>query len=480
MRETEEMSEGETDTDVDSSTDSKTDSDEGQLSLAKVVPLECVRISDPGKRGQESYYFPRRQVLPETYKGIFAYGHLDGDTEHPYGYIYLRPSDKDAYDTIAIARPHSSMDAYVRHVEMPTSSYASNAAKRLRRIHHVTICDILAYLEGVPHFPHGVPIPWELAHDLSSLGFGEVGEGAFRYPGVEELIATALLFVSHSRLNTSKTLKNLGHLEKFITPAYARRMQPNALFHKLQPPRLPYYPAQFRPDEPRDPEDTVEMFAYNGCLSRRSAFRFFKYLPKYASILGLATATTIEMLTLHCSNKHLPPLPPDANINWDNLCHPQSFSDLFEHSPREMLDLVGHGGDTPNKWSPHVAYILNCRRQIRQLMELYEMFFRALGLSGLSELFQEVLLNTFTDDHPDILTTDEAIYFTAAYDFFLREHHHPLAQELLTLLSLPFPHAWDLMLLQQYLVDRIAPPSNISAYDPDYFAIKEDDGEVAL
>jgi len=103
MRETEEMSEGETDTDVDTSTDLKTDSDEGQLLLAKVVPLECVRISDPGKRGQESYYFPRRQVLPETYKGIFAYGRLDGDTEHPYGYIYLRPSDKDAYDTIAIA-----------------------------------------------------------------------------------------------------------------------------------------------------------------------------------------------------------------------------------------------------------------------------------------------------------------------------------------------------------------------------------------
>jgi len=113
-------------------------------------------------------------------------------------------------------------------------------------------------------------------------------------------------------------------------------------------------------------------------------------------------------------------------------------------------------------------------------MELYEMFFRALGLSGLSELFQEVLLNTFTDDHPDILTTDEGIYFTAAYDFFLQEHHHPLVQELLTLLSLPFLHTWDLMLLQQYLVNCIAPSSNISAYDPDYFAIKEDDREVAL
>jgi len=77
------------------------------------------------------------------------------------------------------------------------------------------------------------------------------------------------------------------------------------------------------------------------------------------------------------------------------------------------------------------------------------MFFRALGLSGLSKLFQEVLLNTFTNDHPNILTTDEGIYFTAAYDFFLQEHHHPLVQELLTLLSLPFLHAWDLMLLAE-------------------------------
>jgi len=49
MRETEEMSEGKTDTDVDSSTDSKTDSEEGQLSLAKVVPLKYVCILDLGK-----------------------------------------------------------------------------------------------------------------------------------------------------------------------------------------------------------------------------------------------------------------------------------------------------------------------------------------------------------------------------------------------------------------------------------------------
>ena len=459
---------------VEEEVDAEPEEGELRLSDAATIPLECIRIHSTGDQGREYYYVHPQQLTKADYRGIIAYRAIDGDVKNANGYIYLRNTTTfDAYDSIALVSPSAPANTLFPTVPIPHTPYERNAGKRLKRIHQSLISDFVAYLEGVPHFPIGIPIPDALMHEYVRIGCDGDGNCTNRYPAVEELIATALLFISHSRLHTSKSMKRLEGLEHVVSPSYALQCQPHTALTKLQPPRLPHYPAQFRPDEERDANDTGD-FRYTGCLNRRTAFRFVRNLPKYMAMLGMATASTVELLLHHTHSHFIPPLQPDGPLDWNELCHPFRYKDIFDESPRALLERVGHGGESTNHWVPHLRYVITCRRQIHQLLELYETFFRSLRLRGLVDIFSEVSLNTFAEDHPNILTTDEAIYFTAAYDLFLREHNFHIARELLGLISLPFPHAWDLMLLQQVIVDEIAPPSHITVYDSDY---EEDEDE---
>jgi len=88
--------------------------------------------------------------------------------------------------------------------------------------------------------------------------------------------------------------------------------------------------------------------------------------------------------------------------------------------------------------------------------------FAPLVSAAFETFFRQVQLNTVIQNYPAILTFSEATYFTAVYDFFLREHHFALAREVLALLNVPFSGSFDILLLRQHVIDEIAPPTSIS------------------
>jgi hypothetical protein len=57
-----------------------------------------------------------------------------------------------------------------------------------------------------------------------------------------------------------------------------------------------------------------------------------------------------------------------------------------------------------------------------------------------------------------LLETDEVAYFTALYDFLLREHAVNLAQAILRLLHIPFNFPYQLSLCRTHIIDTAEEP----------------------
>jgi len=274
---------------------------------------------------------------------------------------------------------------------------------------------------------------------------------------------------------TFKTAQEFTRVQNLVNPDYPLHINPYLALPQLHPPRLPHFQAVFSPAEQRDKHDLAESFLYTGALQRQEAFRFIRYLPLYQNTIGLATGATVDLLMLQAGQDHLPVMPIEGQPDWDTLVHPFDYHDLFHgDTPAQLLARAGHTANHVNPWAFHLHYLVSCRRMINQLMDTYENFFRVLGFRGFRDVFKQVSLNTVTGKHPCILTTDEAIYFTAAYDFFLREHSSPIARELLVLLNIPFRYEYDYQCIQTHILDEIIPPTDITVYDIDLDA---SDGE---
>ena len=387
-------------------------------------------------------------------------------------YIFLHPTtSQDVHEHIAYRSTNTFGAEVIKYVPVPPTPYALNAARRLSFEHHNAICNFIAYLEGIPIFDYGIPVPDDLLDEYIRTGMDRHGRLHQRYPQVEEFIATLLLYLHHQRLHTNKCMKFLDELQPLVSPMLPRQLNQMAPVSELQPTRLPYYPARFLPFEPKDPLDDRLRLHYTGCLNRLNAFKLLNFLPKFSTMLGLATATTTELLLLQEEHPIYPDLPIDDDINWNVLTHPFEFHDLFYgETPHDVMQRIRNDDICHNSWSHRIYYLVNCRRQINMLLELYESFFRAIGFRGFRDVCRQVRLNTTIQNFPAILTFTEAIYFTALYDFLLREHHFALAREVLALLNVPFSGAFDIMLLRQYIIDEIVPPTSISTV-----AIPQDD-----
>jgi len=68
-----------------------------------------------------------------------------------------------------------------------------------------------------------------------------------------------------------------------------------------------------------------------------------------------------------------------------------------------------------------------------------------------------------------LLDTDEAVYFTALYDFLLREHSVNLAQAILRLLHIPFEHPYQLEKCRSIVVNSIELPIYSYIVEDDYY-----------
>jgi len=430
----------------------------------ETVPMQCVRIRGSEDHGEQLYYFQPDQLRSDDFCGVIGYGQRIDDHDDQQAYIFLHPTtEHDAHERIAYRSVDSSGTEVINYVPVPHTPYALNAARRLTLNHHYGICNFLAYLEGIPVFDHGVPIPSNLRNEYVRTGVDNNARPHQRYPQLEEFIATILLFLHHKRLHTHKSMKHLDELQPLVSPLLPRQLNPTVPITELHPTRLPYYPAQFEPFEPKDPLDDHQRLHYTGCLNRLHAFKLLNYLPKFSNTLGLATAATTDLLSLHAEHPIYPSLPIDDDIDWNTLTHPFDYSDLFYGQlPEQIMKRVRNDDVYHSSWCHHLQYLLNCRRQINLLLEIYESFFRAIGFRGFRDVFRQVQLNTVIQNYPAILTFSEATYFTAVYDFFLREHHFALAREVLALLNVPFSGSFDILLLRQHVIDEIAPPTSIS------------------
>lgn len=219
--------------------------------------------------------------------------------------------------------------------------------------------------------------------------------------------------------------------------------------------------AQFEPNEKHHVEDKEAMFTYFGCLPRKYAFRFQKRFPAHAFHLYSAATATYQLLSFHANPDSQPKTRPTDKVDWDELLDPHSFRDIFPlDNPKRLLSQVSPNPEMPNLWVPRLAFILQCTRQVNLLISLFEAFFKDIGYEGLREVVDSVGLNTNADYfHNMLLETDEVVYFTALYDFLLREHAINLAQIILRLIHVPFRHPYQLGVCRDHIVNAIEPPT---------------------
>jgi hypothetical protein len=203
-------------------------------------------------------------------------------------------------------------------------------------------------------------------------------------------------------------------------------------------------------------------------LKRREAFAYQKNLASFNNMLYHASAATAQLLTIHADPRRQPAKLP--NIDWRQLLEPRTFKEVFPgETPAQVLYQVLRFHNRTNEWLDRIPYVLQCTRQIKLLIELFESFFRVIGFQGLRTIVDTIGLNTRMDFlHSIILSTDEAIYLTALYDFLLREHAIDTAQQILRILHIPFQSPYELATLRNTIIDVIDPPNtSFTLFDDD-------------
>ena len=284
----------------------------------------------------------------------------------------------------------------------------------------------------------------------------------FRFPLVEKLLGTLAARLSHPRLAHPFGQLTLGNLRHFVSPKFPVLEDPQLFVKDLYPPELPYIPARFFPFERRHPGDITMDFPtpYFGCLSRYEAFLFQKNFPVYAPQLFHEATSTLQLVALHADPRLRPPPAQGGCINWEGILEPYGFSDYFPNdTPSQLLFRACPGPSTNNCWFPRLHFILHCVRHVNQLIRSFETFFTTLEYEGLRGICNDIELNKEVDFmYTPVLSYGQAVYFTALYDFLLREHAIFLARPILQLLHVSFPGTNHLDLVFDHIIDEVEPP----------------------
>jgi hypothetical protein len=314
-----------------------------------------------------------------------------------------------------------------------------------------------AYLNGDERYQHGVQIPNKFLVGGRLMVNQQDGFLHYRYPIVEQIMSKLAARCNHPRLAHPFGQLQLNHMRQLVSPEFpANKGLP---IRSMFTPDLPYIQVKFDPNEDRHAEDTVSDFMYFGCLPRKFAYPFLTILPKYTFHLYSATCATYHLFLLHADPALQPKVDPNAKINWDELLEPHSFREIFPFAKPSRLAATVSNPNLPNHWIQRLPYILQCTRQLNQLIRFYESFFKSLGFEGLREIVETVGLNTSPDYvHNMLLEGDEVVYLTALYDFLLREHATNLAQMVLRILHVPFRHPYQLSTCRDHIINAIEPP----------------------
>jgi hypothetical protein len=399
--------------------------------------------------------------------GIFAYGPFSIYSYSPttFNYhIYIHPtSDHEVLEHFAYGGPEFLYGNEVILHTLPISPSVIDSSDNMLLQYTTLTHQIEAYLRGDPRYKDGVQIPDDLLVNPIHIPTNVLDHVYFRFPLVETLLSTLAARLSHSRLAHPYGRYTLRDLKQLVNPLFPVLRNPsNALVKDLQTPELPFIQAKFLPCESTHPEDIAADLPvpYFGCLRRYEAFLFQKKFPTYAPQLYHEAMATVHLVALHADPKTRPPPANGGVIDWKQVLEPYNFADFFPlDTPSHLLLCACPNSSTNNFWFPRVQYILQCARQINQLIRVFETFFLTIGYKGLRDLADEIWLNKEVDFlYSPILSYDQAVYFTTLYDFLLREHAGFLARPILQLLHITFPRTEHLDYVFEHIVDTVERP----------------------
>lgn len=396
--------------------------------------------------------------------GILAYGPFNPPTDQNFPeerdyrlFIHSTP-ECDVLDYFAYGGNGFRDGKTVNIFKLPISTSVTTPDYGPTREHEIFLHQFEAYLSGDERYRDGVKIPDNFLIGGHLIANQHDGHLHYRYPIIEQVMSRLAARCSHSRLSHPFGRLQLTHIRQLASPEFPTLK--GTPYHVIFPPDLPYIRANYGPNEERHPEDAVSDFIYFGCLPRKFAYAFLDTFPKYAFHLLSAASSTFYLLSFHADPATQPKVNTKGKIDWDDLLEPHSFREIFPFDkPNRLLSQVSPNPEHPNHWVPRLAYILQCTRQINQLIRLFESFFKSLGFEGLRDVVELVDLNIQSDYiHNMLLESDEVVYFTALYDFFLREHALNLAQFILRILHVPFQHPFQLGTCRDHIVNAVEPP----------------------
>jgi hypothetical protein len=342
------------------------------------------------------------------------------------------------------------------------SPYVANSSRNYLRDYGILVLQVEAYLRGDSRHKDGISIPQHLMEKSKTIPKSEGQETYLRFPLVERLLSTIAARSDSDRIGHPFGRPTLGDVEHLVCPQFPLVLNPNIPLSQTHPPDLPYVRAKFLSFERKHSTDTGSELPvpYYGCLRRYEAYLFQTTFPAYNALLYHEVSATVQIVTLH-ADFGKPPLPTRNNeINWAELLEPYSFKEIFQdETPMEVLHRASPSSTVNNVWFRNARHILHCARQINNLIRLFETFFQTLGFQGLRDIAESIDLNKeISFVYSPILDFEQARYFTALYDFFLREHALNIARPILHLLHIPFSHSHHLNLVHKVIVDAIEPP----------------------
>ena len=411
--------------------------------------------------------------------GIFAYGPFKPCDErnpplpvHRDYRVYIHPiSHCDVLDLFAYGGPGFKNGKIANLYKMPVSPFVADSRLSYIREFGTFIHHVESYIAGDKCFTNGVPIPDELLGDPTLMPNQHDGTLHYRFPQVERFLSTIAARCGHPRLTHPFGRLELTHLHYLVSPKFPTR--DNETYDNIVPPDLPYIRAVFHSEDERHPEDTkpILLYPYYGCLPRKSAYLFQKHYPVYGVHLYHTAVATYFLFKLHACPKTQPTVDPDTRIDWDDLLDPQFFREVFPFDTQSrVLSRLSPDPDFPNPWIPRLPHILQCSRQVTFLIQSFEAFFKTLGYDGLRGIVKQVDLNTEINFSCNVLlSTDEAEYLTALYDFLLREHAINLAQPILRLLHIPFENPHQLARCRDIVINSIERPSYSYVVNEGYY-----------
>ena len=376
--------------------------------------------------------------------------------------IYLHPtSTHDALRHFAYGGPEFRNGDQVQLHRLHMSPYVANSSLNYVCLYGYFLHQVESYLRGDPAFINGVPIPTSLMKNPKRIPNTSDDRLKFRFPLVERFISTFTARSGHPRLAHPFGRLSLSDIKDLVSPRFPILSNPKHHILQLHPPDLSYVIAKFFAFDHRHPDDVNDNlpFPYYGCLRHFEAFLFQRNFPVYSSML-------------YHTAKTRPPPALGRVICWEEILDPYLFHEYFpDDSHQQVIHRASPGSSTSNVWFPHLQHLLQCVRQVNQLIRVLDTFFQTIGYEGLRDLAEIIRLNTKVDfPHNPLLNAEQAQYFTALYDFLLREHAVNLARPILHLLHLTFPDIYHLALARKAIVNVIEPPIlNHSLYGDEDF-----------